>query len=368
MENFNKLLKEKNKDEIQIFMKNSKIDLLKSIAKRFKLSISAKNKSQIIAIIMEAIQSGKEFKGEPALAQMSVAQLKNKAIELNIDISGLKVKQALRMAILNKMTPSSTGTAATTTATTTTLGSTMQNYDSLKGKSLSYLKALAKQLKIKISKLSKEQLITTILEKTSSSGTVPVLENVEIQSDKDLSKLTKNVLLIKATELGYKKDSDKKVLSKKDLIDFIISATPGVEKTKTADKPKSKTGISFPIQSSELNNLKKTLKVVEIKELLKTNNIKIPPGVTKKEELLSLLLMINKKSTTETTPVVTTVTTPPPPIVTAPVVESEIDIVSLEDIESPFVPANVNDLTEGPTDDALSEDIIRCLKFYEYPS
>lgn len=367
MENFNKLLKEKNKDEIQIFMKNSKIDLLKSIAKRFKLSISAKNKSQIIAIIIQAIQSGKEFKDEPALAQMSVAQLKNKAIELNIDISGLKVKQALRMAILNKMTPS----GGVTTTTTATLGSTMQNYDSLKGKSLSYLKALAKQLKIKISKLSKEQLITTILENTSSSGTVPVLENVEIQSDTDLSKLAKNVLLIKATELGFKKDSDKKVISKKDLISFIVSKMPPVQKTSDKPKSKPKTGISFPIQSSELINLKKTLKVVEIKELLKTNNIKIPSGVTKKEDLLPLLLMINKKSTTTTavvTPVVTTAVVTPTVTTTPTIVESEIDIVSLEDIESPFVPANVNDLTEGPTEDALSEDIIRCLKFYEYPT
>lgn len=359
MENFNKLLKEKNKDEIQIFMKNSKIDLLKSIAKRFKLSISAKNKSQIIATIMQAIEVGKEFKNEPTLAQMSVAQLKNKAIELNIDISGLKVKQALRMAILNKMTP--TGGAITTTPT---LGSTMQNYDSLKGKSLSYLKALAKQLKIKISKLSKEQLITTILEKTSSSGVVPVLDNVEIHSDTDLTKLTKNVLLTKAIELGYQTQSDKKtiIISKKNLIDFIISKMPNTtteisSAQNTISSPKM--SISFPIEASQLDNLKKTLKVVDIKQLLKKHNIKIPSGTTKKEDLLSLLLMIKEKSSKTTT-------TPPQPPTT--IVESEIDIVSLEDIESPFTPANVNDLTEGPTDDALNEDIIRCLKFYEYPS
>lgn len=357
MENFKTLLKEKKREDLQIFMKNSKIDLLKSIAKRYKLPISAKNKSQIITAIMEAVDSGKEFRDEPKLAQMSVAQLKNKAVELNIDISGLKVKQALRVAILNKMNP-----AGVTPSTTTT--TTSANYISLKSKTLSYLKALAKQLKIKISKLSKEQLITTILEKTSAaSGEIPELETSEIGAGKDLSKLTKNVLLLKATELGYAKAPEKKVVLKKQLIDFIASKIPDVavgEKEKEKEKMKT---VTFPIQSSDLINLKKVLKVADIKDLLKSNHVKIPAGVTKKDDLLKLLLKI------DSTPTPPVVSVPAPPESTVPPtteVSEEVDIVSLDDIESPFVPVNVNDLTISPTEDALSEDIMRCLKFYEH--
>lgn len=362
MENFKTLLEANNKEDLQIFMKNSKIDLLKSIAKRYKLPISAKNKSQIIAAIVEAIDSGKAFRDEPKLAQMSVAQLKNKAVELNIDISGLKVKQALRVAILNKMNP----TGATSASTTTTA-----NYDFLKSKTLSYLKALAKQLKIKISKLSKEQLITTILEKTTPSGEIPELETSETGADKDLSKLTKNVLLLKATELGYTKAPEKKLVLKKQLIDFISSKMPGVAVGgKEKEKEKTPTAVTFPIQPSDLIGLKKILKVADIKELLKSNRVKIPTGVTKKDDLLQLLLLKIDKALAPavlppeapTSPEATTTMMVPPTI------SEEVDIVSLDDIESPFVPVNVNDLTVSPTEDALSEDIMRCLKFYEHPS
>lgn len=366
MENFAKLLKTNNKDEIRNFMKNSKIDLLKSIAKRFKLSISAKNKSQIIDIIMDAVESGKEFREEPSLAQMSVAQLKNKAIELNIDISTLKVKQDLRMAILKKMAPAPSP-SSTTTTTPTTLGSTMAHYDSLKEKSLVYLKALAKQLKIKISKLSKEQLITSILEKTSSLGELPSLTSVsEIKSEKDLSKLTKNMLMTKAVELGYQKNPNSKSISKQDLVDFILSNMSGIQKTATTKNSDTIPSIKFPITPSELSNLKKTLKVSEIKNILKKNNIKIPSGVTKKEDLMPLLLKI-QSGTKATTPSVdvSSVSTELPE---SEPTDVDIDIVPLEDIESPFVPADVSDLTVAPTEESLSADVIRCLKFYEYPS
>jgi hypothetical protein len=377
MENFKKFLSEKKDDvELENFMKNSKIDLLKSIAKRFKLSISGKNKSQMIAMIKQAVNANKPFLDEPSLAQMSVAQLKNKAIELNIDISGLKVKQALRVAILNKMnsSPPTITEQGVSSSTSQSLASTMQNYDELKNKSLSYLKALAKQFKIKISKLSKEQLITSILEKTSATGTAPVLQAIDAGSKttSDLLKLSKNVLEAKATELGYVStdaNGKKKKTTKKDLVEYITSSssssTPVVVQVE-AKKKKESPNLTFPLSESDLAVLKKTLTIVKIKEYLKTHNIKIPKGVIKKEDLLPLLLKIQPSSPTTTSNVVPTSTAPTTSAVAE--AEPEVDVVSLDDISSPFVPADIRDLTEAPTDDQLREDVIRCLKFYDYPS
>lgn len=376
MEDFKKLSSNKNYDELQNFMKNSKIDLLKSIAKRFKLSISGKNKPQIISILMDAVKSNKVFQDkEPSLAQMSVAQLKTKAIALHIDISGLKMKQELRMAILNKLGPQAPSSSPTSQGAT--LGSTMKNYDVLKNKPLPYLKALAKQLKIKISKLSKEQLITSILEKTSNLDTIPTLNDNEISND--LSKQSKNILLTKAEELGLsliEADGKKKKISKKELIDFIESKTKSpvtvtVPTTTSSKKPKKITNTSeiiFPISENDLGSLKLT--IVQIKDLLKKYKVKIPSGTTKKEDLVLLLLKITTPSTTTTN---TAATAPAPslisnPVVTPPSIDAEIDIVSLEDINSPFVPANIDDLTEAPDDEKLREDVMRCLQFYEYPS
>lgn len=375
MENFKTLLENKNEEEIKNFMKNSKIDLLKSIGKRFKISISGKNKAELSSVILQAVRQGKSFHGEPSLAQMSVAQLRNKAVELNIDISGLKVKQALRVAILNKMNPSATSTSTSASAPTT-LGSTMKNYDELKIKSLSYLKALAKQLKIKISKLSKEQLITSILEKAGSTS-LPVLQEEPTQKKSDLSKLSKNVLLSRAIELGFDNTEPKKKVLKSDLVEYILSKkSSGASAVATVPPPPTTTTteLTFPISQSDLNKIKKALTIVRIKELLKKNSIKIPSGTTKKEDLVMLLLKIGPSSLPTMTPASPAPAPVPPPAsatitdVAPPVVEEDLEIVALDDISSPFTPADINDLTEAPNEDQLREDIIRCLKFYEYPS
>lgn len=341
MENFKTLLRQEKTTEITNFMKNSKIDLLKSIAKRFKISITGKKKSELISEIENAIASKKSFSDEPNIAQMSVAQLKNKAIELNIDVSNLKLKQALKMAILDKMSkPSASSTE------TPTIASTMDNYGMLKSKSIPYLKTLAKQLKIKISKLSKEQLITSILEKTSSQGILPILQ----EGEKDFSKLTKNELLIKANELGFVPSKSEKI-TKETLIKYLTNKNPTIQDTET---PKKKTkDLSFPLNETDLSKLKTQLKVGEIKEILIANNIKIPSG-SKKDDLLKLLLLIQPVSK----PIPTEL-----PITTV----EDVDIVALEDIESPFTPANINDLTEEPSEQNLNDEIMRCLKFYEYP-
>jgi hypothetical protein len=264
-------------------------------------------------------------------------------------------------------------------STSQSLASTMQNYDELKNKSLSYLKALAKQLKIKISKLSKEQLITSILEKTASTGTAPVLQAIDAGSKtaSDLLKLSKNVLEAKATELGYlstDENGNKKKSTKKDLVEYIMSKsssssattpTPTVVAVPVASKSKKDvTHLTFPLSQSDLVVLKKTLTIIRIKEYLKTHNIKIPKGVVKKEDLLPLLLKIQATSSTTTN---VPVSNPPAPVVETET-ETEVDVVSLDDISSPFVPADIRDLTEAPTDDQLREDVIRCLKFYDYPS
>lgn len=374
MENFKTLLENKNEEEIKNFMKNSKIDLLKSIGKRFKISISGKNKAELSSVILQAVRQGKSFHGEPSLAQMSVAQLRNKAVELNIDISGLKVKQALRVAILNKMNPSATSTSTSASAPTT-LGSTMKNYDELKIKSLTYLKALAKQLKIKISKLSKEQLITSILEKAGSTS-LPVLQEEPTQKKSDLSKLSKNVLLSRAIELGFDNTEPKKKVLKSDLVEYILSKkSSGASAVATVPPPPTTTTeLTFPIAQSDLNKIKKALTIVRIKELLKKNSIKIPSGTTKKEDLVMLLLKIGPSSLPTMTPASPAPAPIPPPAsatitdVAPPVVEEDLEIVALDDISSPFTPADINDLTEAPNEDQLREDIIRCLKFYEYPS
>jgi hypothetical protein len=307
------------------------------------------------------------------------------------------------MAILDKIgssssstvTPSSSSTSTSSSTTKqgssagVTLASTMQNYDQLKNKPLPYLKALAKQMKIKISKLSKEQLITSILEKASSSGSpLPVLDvgSISATTTSDLMKLSKNILLTKATELGFSQGSTSKN-TKKDLIDFIISkgtststSSPVVPST-TITKPtkttkKSLSQISFPITEGELQSLKKSLTIPKIKEILKANDISIPKGTTKKEVFLTLLLKIQPSSTISnqssvtTTPTVSDIVPSATSVGSVPAVEEEpeVDVVSLDDISSPFVPANVRDLTDEPSEDALREDVMRCLKFYDYPS
>ena len=352
MENFKTLLEQDNIIEIENFMKNSKIDLLKSIAKRFKVSTTGKKKTELITEIKLCVSSKKPFGNEPNIAMMSVAQLKNKAIELNIDVSSLKMKQALKMAILDKIKTSKESSSPATIA------STMDNYGMLNSKSVPYLKALAKQLKIKISKLSKEQLITSILEKTSSQGILPVLQQGDLNdiNIKTLSKLTKNELLLKANELGFVGTKT----TKDELIKYIIKTDKPTTETSTSPKtdkptaPKIKMNLTFPIKSSDLDNIKKNFTIVKIKQILSENKIKIPTG-SKKEELLKLLLLIkpnNDESISPSTPTF---------------IPEDIDIVPLEDIHSPFTPANINDLTEEPTDKDLSEDVLRCLKFYEYP-
>lgn len=301
-------------EELHGFLKSSKIDLLKSIAKRYKVPTTGKTKSQLIQIIQSSVTKGTPFPtDDPPLAQMSLAQLRNKAVELNIDISNLKLKQDLKLAILGKMQKTSVAPTSSTTNA---------HYKTLHSKTLPELKALAKQLKIKISKLSKDQLITSILEKSSAQGiTSPVL-------------------------LGSG------------------AVEPSKTKSGSSSSSSPTAAMTFPLQPSDLDALKTSMTITQIRRILKEHHVKIKAGITKKDDLLRLLLQIPGQATT-TTPAATTSTPSPPPA--SPVTE-EVDIVPLEDIHSPFTPVNINDLTDTPSDEMMNRDIERCLKFYEYPS
>lgn len=402
MENFKKLLEKKNIDDVTNFLKNSDVDLLRTIAKRYKIPGSTKKKELIISSVLQAVKNDITFKDEPPIHQLTISQLKNKARELNIDYSSLHRKQDLRLAIINKTKQMQ----AQQTSQEPVDNTDQLTNDLLKTKSLPFLKALAKKYKIKVSKLSKNQLITLILEK-QVLGESP--KSLDI-GRKNISKLKKNELVVMAEEMGL----EIKGKSKDDIIEMIRKSSGGgnssEEEEVVVTSPKMRR-TSPPITLSEsieitadhlpmspelektiLNDRKYTIS--KIKEVLKKFNIKVPRGVVKRNDLVHLLTI---SSTTQIVPPNTptneaakektktkrssrqkqseviqqSVIQKPSSSITQSTKRRKTpnasDVVSLDDIQSPFSPVPLGDLLEEPTEKQLQDELYRCLQFYEYP-
>lgn len=397
MENFKNNLEKKNITEMSIFLKNSPVDLLKSIAKRYKLSVSTKKKELIVSDILQAIKKDKAFAKEPPIHLMTISQLRNKAHELNIDYSSVKLKQDLRLAIIKKMQKTSMTTPPPTSSTSSSGTTTMDqtddafSFENLMGKTLTYLKALAKKYKIKVSKLSKKQLVTLIMEARASG--IPD-KSLDLDAQKDLSKLRKNELIVIVEQFG----GQHKGKSKTELVDLIQRFRAGTYVVSTETEvlmegvPEINTlPIDKKMEKELLENRKVTLAV--IRKILGDHGIKIPKELSKRKEIIHLLTKAPKQSTPRQQETIERVTITPPP--TTPkkskspqrkqaevISQSSLeqapkkprrktptgsDIVSLDDIHSPFSPVPVQDLLEEPTEKQLQEELYRCLEFYEYP-
>lgn len=403
MENFKNYLEKKNIDEITIFLRNSPVDLLKTIGKRYRLPVSTKKKELIVQEIVRAVESDAQFTQPPPIHVMTISQLRNKARELNIDYSKISLKQDLRLAVIKKMKQTQQvengrvpSTASPSIEPTSMIGTEdgLTN-DILQSKTLPYLKALAKKYKIKVSKLSKNQLITLILE---AQVTGEPSRTLDTGAEKDLSKLAKNELIVLAQGMGI----DYKGKKKTDLIRMIKKARNGdsvveeeMETTMTIPEIES-VPIDKALEKAMLANKKVT--VSDVKKLLGKFDIAISKGMTKRNDLIHLLTL-SKKSTTSS---VVVVDSRPPSSVLNPTAQktktasqksrkqAEVipqsmierpptqtskrrktpmasDIVSLDDIQSPFSPVRVGDLLEEPTEKQLQEELYRCLEFYEYP-
>lgn len=386
MENFKNYLENKNMEEIEILLKNSSVDLLKNIAKRYKLPVSTKKKELIISSIIQAVKSDKSFGDEPALHVMTISQLKNKALQLNIDISSLKLKQDYRKAILNKMNKIQ---GAKTNQETKTESKTQDVSDSitfLESKSLTYLKTLAKEYKIKISKLGKQQLITSIIDAQTKTGK-SVASSVNL--NKDIKSMKKNELILKAQELGL----DYKNKSKEELITLISSSLSDFIEPDQSEVPKKtvkKTVIteeeivtSVPISKDAEQNLIKNKKITiqVIKDILKKFHIDIPKKITKRNDLIHLLVIQKSSQIVVSSPIISVSPTPlplpspsqppsqPPTIMKSskPSLTIDTDIVSLDDIQTPFSPVAIHNLLDEPSEKQIQEELYRCLSFYEHP-
>ena len=406
MENFKNYLEKKNIEEITIFLRNSPVDLLKTIGKRYRLPVSTKKKELIVQEIVRAVESDVQFTQPPPIHVMTISQLRNKARELNIDYSKISLKQDLRLAVIKKMkqtqqmengrVPSATSSSIEPTSMIGTEDGLTN--DLLQSKTLPYLKALAKKYKIKVSKLSKNQLITLILE---AQVTGEPSRTLDTGTEKDLSKLAKNELIVLAQGMGI----DYKGKKKTDIIRMIKNARNGdsvveeMETTMTIPEIES-VPIEKAVEKVMLANKKIT--VSDVKKLLGKFDITIPKGMTKRVDLIHLLTL-TKNSTSPSSVVI--VESQPPSSVLIPTTtpaqktktgsqksrkQAEVipqsmierpptqtskrrktpmasDIVSLDDIQSPFSPVRVGDLLEEPTEKQLQEELYRCLEFYEYP-
>lgn len=402
MDNFNNYLEKKNLKEIRTYLKNSSVDFLKSLAKRYKLPVSTKKKELIISDIIQAVSSDKPLQPEPSIHLMTISQLRNKAKQLNIDYTSLKLKQELRMAILNKIRSIHNNTEEGDDN-----NAQLSAQKELQSKTLVVLKQIAKTYDIKISKLSKNQIITLILEAQASGKEPKTIRNKpkSPEQQENLNKLSKNELIIKAEELGiaYKKQSKKELLELiKNKIGQVTEIIAGSATTTVTVAPSPST-LTIPITKEKMEEMlkDKKLTVPKIKEVLKTHSITIPKGVTRRENLLKLLMT---SSSTPSSPqpsspqrptqgqqqrVRRTTTPPPRPKTPSPQVEDELevveqgvivegqeeekrterdeDIVSVHDITSPFQPVPLNDLLEEPTEKQIQDELYRCLQFYEYP-
>lgn len=409
MENFKNYLEKKNIDEITIFLKNSDVDLLRTIAKRYKIPGSTKKKELIISTILQSIQREMPFNDEPPIHKMTIPQLKHKARELNIDYSNIRKKQALRLAIIKKMKQGQTQTTPSSHDTQDNQhppsSSSILSNEDLQSKGLPYLKALAKKYKIKVSKLSKNQLIALILE---AQVVGEPSKSLDI-GQKDISKLKKNELIVMAEEMSI----PHKNLKKSDLIDLIrarmgegaADVSPVSPKTKQTARRTTETIVieNLPItpdmESSLLKDRKMT--ITAIKKILNQFKVTIPRSITKRQDLIHLLTIHSDKSSSPPNPnpsnpkttSSSSLATPSPKntqlrksrkqseivprttIQVAPTVTSNkrrktptaSDIVSLDDIQSPFSPVPLGDLLEEPTEKQLQEELYRCLEFYDSP-
>lgn len=425
MEDFKNYMKKKNIAEIQIFLKHSNTDLVKAIAKRFKIPASTKRKELIIEDILYSIRENRPFmETDPPLHVMTTPQLRYRARQLNIDYSGLTSKQALRMAIVQKTARAHERTMDASSPSTTTphtqerSSGSLHTEEELRGKTLPFLKDLAKSYKIKISKLSKNQLITLIME-AEMLGKVP---KGATKAPTTLAKMRKNELIVLAEEKGV----SFKGKSKADLVKILQSLlqaqtqTTGVSIVPSTSTPSSKaSAVTAPvlavedgqrITSTTIETLRKDRKMTVriIKDLLKDRKIVVPKGVTKRNDLLALLIdQQGSTTTTVSAPVIVEKVSKPrkrvdveeteeeeeeeeeivsedsisPPSKQAPAKESQRkvvveekeeeaedeDIVSMDDIHTPFEPVPLNDLLEEPSEKQLQEELYRCLQFYEHP-
>lgn len=406
MEDFRNYLEKKNMKEIQIFLKNNSVDLLKSIAKKYKLPASTKKKELIIQDILQAVESEKPFPmNDPPIHLLTINQLRNKAKQLNIDYSSMKLKQDLRMAILQKMESNKSGKQVED------LG-LEESIKELQSKTLPYLKTLAKSYKIKVSKLSKNQLITLILEAQSSETGRDKPTTIDL-SDKDVSKMKKNELILKASQLGLETKSK----SKAELIKTIL-AHEGMSSSSSSFPTENQevvvTTITLPISEQQEKDLMKDRKmtVKKIQELLKNMGVDVPKKITKRSDLIHFMYTYSepgqssssslpstpkragKKKTTKTkqdspdkemeVEHIIELTTSPKndrqeedasssedeieKTDKRPHLRIDTDIVALDDIESPFSPVAIGELLEEPTEKELQDELYRCLQYYEYPS
>lgn len=393
MEKFKKLLEKKNIDDISNYLKHSDVNKLRTIAKRYKIPSSTKKKELIISSILQAIQSDTTFHSTPPIHQMTIAQLRTKAKELNIDFSTIHSKQALRLSIIDKEK------RYQTSADMENANETLTN-DFLKNKSLPYLKALAKKYGIKVSKLSANQLIALILDKQVVGEPPKTL----VIDRENLSKMKKNELLALAEEMNLNvRGKDKKTLLEilKSRLEngsstSEIEATSN-EKSKHTSSLEDKSSlvienipISKEMEKVIVNDRKFTIKV--IKDNLKKFNINVPAKFTKRNELIHLFTLKPTSSVsvenTDKLPKTKESTTRrqgaeviQQSIVRSPKTRQEktsttnrrrkstadSDVISLDDIHSPFNPVPLMDLIEEPTDQQLQEELYRCLQFYEEP-
>lgn len=312
MDNFNNYLKKKNMKEIKIYLKNSSVDFLKSLAKRYKLPVSTKKKELILSDILQAINNDKPLQSEPSIHVMTISQLRNKAKELNIDFSSIKLKQDLRMAILRKMQSNNNNDDV---AEEDIQETQLSEQKELQSKTLAALKQIAKTYKIKISKLSKNQIITLILQAKTSGQPQP--SESTSSTPKDLNKLTKNELIMKAEELNI----DHKKQSKKELLNLIKNKM-GIAIETTSTTTSSNIEPTLPITKEAMQQLlhDKKFTVLKVKEILKKHSIRIPKGSSKRDDLIKLLHSSSTSFTVPTptpTPVNTTTSANTPAAVTA---------------------------------------------------
>ena len=398
MEDFKNYMKNKNIEEIQIYLKNSQVDLLKTIAKRFKIPASTKRKELIIQDILHAVTEDRPFMDvEPSVDVMTFPQLRNKARQLNLDISRFTQKQALRTAIVKKMAQQHDG--ATTVMTTTTTSET-----ELGSKSLPFLKNLAKSYGIKVSKKSKNQLTTLILQAQMMGKTPAESKGSKTHT---LAKMRKNELIVMAEAKGLvHKGKTKEALVR--MLEQVSSDNAGVVTiVPTAPREEEWSYPLSPEMEQKMRNDRKTT-IPVIREILRRFDIKIPKGMTKRNDLIHLLVSVNKDGAPEppskpgkkdTAPasepesiseekkkkdaprrkkivieeeeeevVEEDVIQPPSSSPSSDREgEGEEEVVSLDDIQTPFEPIPLEDLLEEPSEKQLQEELYRCLQFYEHP-
>lgn len=401
MQDFEVYLDDGRIDEIQTFLEQRNLDQLRTIAKRFGIAASTLQKKLIVSKILQAVDRKVPYAGEPPIHQMTMAQLRNKSRDLNLSYTPSMSKQVLRQRILQTM--SSTSSSSSTSGTNSDMEGQMAG---LASKSLVQLKIIAKNLKIKISNKSKSQLVTLILEKQSSSPssslTTTTAQASSNTTSKDITKMSKNELIVLAEERGL----PFKGKTKEDLIRMIRSGSGegeeggGVQTTTTPTRRRRST-TSFEKYDTEITTLPlsvqmekamledRTITIPQIKTLIKKFNVTLPSKLKKREELLRWMTTVssskNAQQNTNQTETETEKQTSTKPredarrrssavqIVRSSAIQSPTDrrrkpkgsdVVSLDDIRAPFSPVPLDDLLNEATPEQLQMELARCLQFY----